>query len=397
MKIGLVWHCAYPWDVRLEKFIKALGDRGHRICLICRAKRGFAREERNGNLCMHRVGLTRAPWLRPLDRVAAYPLFFNPVWIEQTLGILRREGVDLILVRDLPLGLTATWLGRPLQKPVILDMAENYPAALIAYKKLIYQPFLLGNGWLPRAYERMCLPRMDHILVVADEQRRRLVRLGVQPEKISVVGNTPERSFYSPGDDATEGHERQPAASPNLLYVGYLDPHRGVDLVVRAVPKLAAEFPGLRVTLIGDGTARRPLIELIKSLGLESRIDLPGWVEFSKIPAYIRQSSLCLIPHLRSEHTETTLPNKLFEYMALGRPIVATDCAPIKRIIDEVGCGLTFRSGDIRDFKTVVSLLLRHPNRESMGENGRRAVQQKYNWDIDRQMLVDAVERVARC
>ena len=391
LRIGFLWHCVYPWDVRLEKIMKACADRGHEICLVCKGKPGLRVREEIDGLRVHRVLLGSGHPGRVYSALM-YPLFCNPVWIQKALSVFRAEKVDLVIVRDLPLALLAGVLGKLLHKPVVLDMAENYPAALMVYNNPVYRPFLFANGWLPKKFEQLSLKTIDHVLVVTEEQGERLQRAGVGSTRITMVGNTPESGFYqrdggrqgSAGDDRIE-----------MLFVGFLDAHRGVELVVRAMPKLVAEFPNLHLTLVGDGTQRTRLIELSRSLGLAGKVELPGWVDFSQVPEFIRRSTICLIPHLRSEHTETTLPNKLFDYMAYSKPVVATDCAPIRRIIDEAACGVTFQSGSEADFVHVVRNLLLDPDRAAKGERGKRAVEQKYNWEVDKKILVQTLEAVA--
>src|SRR3972149_2248964 len=102
------------------------------------------------------------------------------------------------------------------------------------------------------------------------------------------------------------------------------------------------KYPETRLQIIGDGTELNSLKGLVKILNLEKSVDLKGWVNFSEVPKIIKESTICLIPHLRSEHTDTTIPNKIFDYMAMGKPVVASDCEPLKRIIQEEKCGFVF-------------------------------------------------------
>lgn len=394
MKIGLIWHCKYPWDVRLEKIIKACLERGHQVYLVCRGKRGLPRREDAGALKIHRI----FPEARLLQlwagQIVSYPFFFNPLWVYQTLNILREEQVDLVMVRDLPLSLMAAYVGKVLKKPVILDMAENYPAALIAYRNPFYKPFLVSNGWLPKQYEKISLKALDHILVVAEEQKERLEKLGVHPSRITLVGNTPETSMYL--SRQSNGHRRSASSGDRLelLFAGKLDAHRGTDLLVRAMPELATKFANLRLTLVGDGTEKSRLIELARSLGVSDIVEFPGWVEFKRVADFIRRSTICLIPHLKSEHTDTTLPNKLFDYMAFAKPIVAADCKPLRRMVEETKCGCIFRSGDVVDLKRALREMLLDNQRERKGQNGKRAVEEKYNWDMDKRILLETIQRL---
>jgi glycosyltransferase involved in cell wall biosynthesis len=396
MKIGFVWHCPYPWDVRLEKIMQACVKNGHGVSLLCRGKDSQPDAESLDGVQIRRVHALRSFQTKWIAKGASIPLFFNPVWVAAMIRFLRAEKVDLLIVRDLPMAFLVGALGKIFRAPVILDMAENYPAALIAYQNALYKPFLFRNAWLPKLYEKASLRMVDHTLVVTDEQVQRLEALAIQSLATTVIGNTPETCFYSglvsqpPQPDVPE-HQN----GINLLFVGKLDAHRGVDLLIRVMPALQQEFPNVKLTLVGDGTHRGRLEQLAISLGLQSNVQLAGWVDFRRIWNYISDSTVCLIPHLRTEHTDTTLPNKLFDYMALGKPVIASDCIPIARIIRETGCGFTFASGDVVDLQAALRKLLSDgAARSTMGRNGQRAVREKYNWGIEAKNLLGVIETV---
>jgi glycosyltransferase involved in cell wall biosynthesis len=363
---------------------------GYQVSLLCRGRGLLPRSETLNGIQIRRVYQPRPLHADWVARMASFPLFFNPLWVAGITRFLKEEEVDLLVVRDLPLAFLAGSLGRVFRTPVILDMAENYPAALVAYENALYKPFLFGNAWIPRLYEKASLKLMEHTLVVTDEQRRRLEALGVEASRITIVGNTPETcSFSFPTDKSHGPFQGNTENGANLLFVGKLDSHRGVDLLIRALPDLRREFPNLTLTLVGDGTERLRLGHLAKSLGVGSSVQLPGWVEFRNIWSYIDKSTICLIPHRRTEHTDTTLPNKLFDYMALGKPVVASNCAPMERVIRETDCGVTFLSGDVADLQAALRTMLADAKvRSAKGQNGKKAVLEKYNWGVDAKCLL---------
>src|SRR5579884_995299 len=194
MNVGFIWHGAYPWDVRLEKMSDACIEAGHSVSIVCKGKAGHSERETVNGANVFRV-CSRTSNSGFSSKLATYPVFFNSVWRSGALAAFISSKVDVVIVRDLPLAGLGLWVGRRLRKPVLLDMAENYPAALVAYQNPLYRPFLVNNAWLPRKYEEYAVRRVDHIFVVADEQRNRLMNLGVEPARITTVGNTPVQSF----------------------------------------------------------------------------------------------------------------------------------------------------------------------------------------------------------
>ncbi len=390
MRVGILWHVVYPWDIRMEKIIKVLTDDGHEVHLVCKGKEKLPEFEDCGALKIYRIGGRPVLGSRALGRLVGLPVPINPYWYVKARRAFRNAGIECLIVRDLPIALLAGVLGKRLGIPVFFDMAENYPAALVAYNKNIYKPFLFGNGWLPKQYEKWSLRYMKHVFVVAEEQIERLVRVGVDRNRMSVVMNTPDVEYYL--DRARESGQPANAGETVLLYIGKVDAHRGIEVAVRAMPSIVARCPDAKLVLVGDGTEKRRLERLAAELGVVDRVTFVGWVSFDKVPGLIAGSTVCLIPHARSEHTETTIPNKIFDYMTFAKPVVVSDCAPLRRIVGETNCGKVFRSGDVRDLADKIVDLLTDANRKAMGENGRKAIAERYHWRRDAQLLLARVK-----
>src|SRR5712671_914888 len=124
-----VWDSEYPWDVRVEKIARALTDAGHAVHLVARNRRGAAVIERSPEATIHRLTPWRWAGAR-LNAASMFPAFFNPRWVRAITRTAREVRADVILCRDLPLAIPAIRAGRRLGIPVVLDMAENYPAMM---------------------------------------------------------------------------------------------------------------------------------------------------------------------------------------------------------------------------------------------------------------------------
>lgn len=123
--------------------------------------------------------------------------------------------------------------------------------------------------------------------------------------------------------------------------------------------------------------------------------DILSYLTLAAAGLIISLSNICTIPHIRSGHTDTTVPHKLFQYMFFAKPVVATDCLPLKRIIGESECGIIVKSGDC-DALTSAILDLHSDSglAERYGEKWRRAVLEKYNWKRDEQKLLSVYDRL---
>src|SRR5713226_6635005 len=196
MRICKIYDGDYPWDVRVEKIVSSLAEHGHEVHLVCRNLLRRPEEEIYEGIHIHRL---RAIQNDKFAQVLTFPAFINPLWISRISGVVRDHAVDLLIARDLPLALAAVAAGRWYGIPVILDMAENYPAMLRdawRFDSFSLSNIVLRNPHFARAVESIAVATVDHLVVVIDEAKERLVRRGVKPEKISIVSNTPKANGF---------------------------------------------------------------------------------------------------------------------------------------------------------------------------------------------------------
>jgi glycosyltransferase involved in cell wall biosynthesis len=154
------------------------------------------------------------------------------------------------------------------------------------------------------------------------------------------------------------------------------------------------EIPGLKFIIVGTGTEVVKLKSLVRTLQLDNSITFLDWVKHDEMYRLIQSSSICLIPHLKSEHTDTTIPNKIFDYMALEKPVLASNLKPLIRIIDECKCGMIFTSGSADDLGKKIKNILLSPDFMKYGKNGRKAVLERFNWGMDAKRLHGVIDNL---
>lgn len=391
MRIVYLWDADYPWDVRTEKVCAALTDAGHDVTIAARNRGWRAETERLPEGTVRRMRPWR--WMgRRMDGILSFPAFFSPRWTGLLADAIRAADAELVIVRDLPLCPAAIGVARRFGIPVILDMAENYPAMLReTWDAGRRRPLdlLVRNPSFAAAVERWCLPRLDRVIVVVDESAERLVRMGVPPERIDVVSNTPPRSrAMQPVSRPTD------AGGPlSLVYVGLMEVPRGIRELLDAVARLRGDGVDVRLRLIGGGRDLALFRAHAAALGLDS-VDFTGPLPHAEAMRLVGEADVGIVPHHADEAWNTTIPNKLFDYMAAGLPVVASDAAPVWRIVAQTGAGLTFRSGDAASLAAAVRRMLDPATRLRMGRAGRDAVLARYHWEADAAVLLRSVEAV---
>jgi glycosyltransferase involved in cell wall biosynthesis len=182
-----------------------------------------------------------------------------------------------------------------------------------------------------------------------------------------------------------------------LVYLGLLEVHRGVGELLAAMAMLRDRGRAVNLTIIGDGRDESLFHRQASDLGLAA-----PWVRFTGRLANtaaldtVAQADIGVVPHHADQSWNTTIPNKLFDYMAAGLAVISSDAAPCRRVVSETGCGRTYRSGDAAELAQAVEELLPEPIRAACGRAGREAVRARYNWEEDCARLERALVSVLK-
>ena len=378
---------------RVGKQVDALLRAGHRVRIVSRGLQGLPQREESGSLAVARMPFLSSP---ALNRIVNYPIFLNPAWVWHIWRHARESRPDCIIVRDLPLAPAALLVGRMLGVPVHYDMAEVYPLGLLSILPHELTPAIRVVRFTRAAYavERHVLRRAATIFVVSDESQARCHGLRVPLERVVLVGNTPADAAELGADWPVPDDISDLVGRPIAIFTGNLFGDRGLDLAIDAMAILVKDLPSATLVVFGDGRERQRLEAQAAKLGLGERVRFLGWKHHSTQPAYLRHSQIAVIPFPITPHLCITLPNKLFDYMAAGVPVVATDIPPIRRIVEETDVGLLTPPGDpVALARAILKLFGDTDMRAEFGRNGVAAIAGRYSWEKDERRFVQAVER----
>lgn len=392
MNILYIWDSDYPWDVRVEKICSTLSSYGHKVHIAARNLKKLPVYEIRGNLIIHRL---KAWQNEKLNYTLSFPAFFSPVWSHFINDIIRCNAIDLIIVRDLPMAIAGIWAGRRHKIPVIFDMAEDYVAMIWdIWRARKFQGFnlVVRNPYLAKLVERYVFRNSDHILVVIDEARDLVINRGALPDKVTIVSNTPVLDAFNQNDVVLNETSDKIEGKYAVVYVGGIQMGRGIQVVFEAIPYIIREIPDFLFVVIGDGYAAQRLKDMAVSIGIQDYVLWLGWIEHGEIFTYLKSCKVGVIPHKVTDHINTTIPNKIFDYMGLGLPVLASDALPMKRIIQKEKCGETFKSGISRDL--AVNLIKIYKSSQNYGMRGICSVENQYNWNIDSSRLISAIFKV---
>jgi glycosyltransferase involved in cell wall biosynthesis len=352
-KILMLLENTFPPDIRVEKEAKALLDKGFDVSLVCK-KGENSINEWNG-MKIYNVYVKNNIFSKLKNQI--FVIYFDfLIFLDK---LFQKEYFDIIHVHDLRLVPTALKIKEKYNCKVIVDFHENYPAAVREWnksargiKKIVLDIFNNYNKWFK--IERRVCKEVDKIIVVVDEMKERIMmQHNVEEDKIVIVSNLESLSFVKEAKIDKKLMEEYKNKFV-VLYIGGFGYHRGLDIAIKGMKYINKEDIILLLVGKGNGNFEKYLYNLIKFDQLENKVKIIPWQPFDKVFTYQKLASVCIIPHNSNEHTNNTIPHKLYQYMMVGKPLIVSSCFPLARIVKRANCGLIFNAGDEKDFANKV-------------------------------------------
>lgn len=328
---------------------RALAARGHAVTLLVRAD--TTRPARDPWLfygAPRETGLT-------ISRLPPLPGFLRRgVYLAAALGRAITVVPDIVLTRDLLLAEILLRLPTKLRPPVVYE-SHGYAPAMAAER-----PMAL-TGAAPASWRKL-------LRLTARESRVwrgaagyvTLTRIH-QQELEDRFGMRANAAVIPDGVRLEPGRTLQPPPSPlpfTLTYAGHLYPWKGVDVLLHAL----ADLPQVQARIVGGqpGEADHGRLDaLARTLGVADRVTFTGWLPPASVTAELARAHVLILPNTPTHTSERyTSPLKLFEYLAAGRPIVASDLAALREVLRHEDNALLFESGSSTALAAAVRRLM---------------------------------------
>jgi glycosyltransferase involved in cell wall biosynthesis len=245
-----------------------------------------------------------------------------------------------------------------------------------------------------RRIERWVFSRADAVLAVSSFLAEGAIRQGARADAVRVVPNAVRASWLerAPAPERVRVERRLNGATV-LGFLGWFDAWDRLELLVQAVRDLAGRHPGLRLMLVGDGPARPELSRLAREWGLEERVILTGPVAREAVPDYIAAMDICVL----ADSNVFGSPIVLFEFMGLGRTVIAPDRLPIRDVLRDGTNGCIVPPGDLAALEATISRLAADPElRSRLGREARRSVEARHTWERNAGVVAEVAGRERR-
>lgn len=275
-------------------------------------------------------------------------------------------------------GMAGYFVSRLKKKPWVLEIRDLWPESIIAVGAISNRK-VIG---LLEGLETFMYRKADRIVSVTDSFKAHIVRRRIPPERISVIKNGADLERYSPLPK--DNRFREELGLNGKFVASYVGTHgmaHALGTVFRAAEKLK-DRPQFVFLLVGDGAERDALVKAKESLGLKNVIMLPQQ-EKSRMPEIIAASDVNLVLLKKADLFKTVIPSKIFEAMAMERPLILGVEGESKAIIEDADCGICIEPEN--DDELVGALRKLHDEDGlgmRLGKNGRKCVEERYNRDL---------------
>lgn len=380
----MVVHGPYP-DPRVARESAAVLDAGFAVEIVATRRRGEAAHEAVDGAMVTRLPVSHVQGAGIGRTVCEYVVFtIMAAGIVGARTASRRY--DVVQVHAPPdFLIVSALIPRIFRSRVILDIHDRSPDMFS-----MRFPGRLGarSRALLECLEQLATRFADVVLTVHDPYARELVALGTPAEKVIVVMNSlDERLLPSP---------KQPVAAPfRIVYHGSLTPHYGVHVLLDAVSQIVAHGVDTRVEIFGEGDALPDLRARVAALGLSTRVGIDGrFLPQRIVLERVNGASVGVIPNLPTQLNRFALSSKMFEYVALGVPVVAAGLPTLQEHFsdDEVRF---FEAGSADSLADALLAVACDPHDARLRAERARRRYESYRWGVNSRRYLEVIDRLS--
>jgi len=384
----VVLYSNYATDPRPRREAEALSAAGMEVNVICLRQNSDAhwRETINGINVFH-VPLKRRR-AGKLIYILQYAWFFLCSFF-LLLAWSFKKRYKLVHVHNMPDFLVFSGLLPRLRgAKIILDLHDPMPELFRSIYGLTGEHFIVR--WLKKM-EKRSIAFADLVLTPNTAFKELFASRSCPPEKIETVMNSPETKIFNPRRFNDSTIQRFNEKSFTLMYHGLLVERHGLDLAIQAVARLRAEIPNIQLHMYGEPTDYlEKIMKLVRELNLEGVVQSHGFKNLNEIANEISKIDLGLIPNRLSSFTEINFPTRIFEYLAMNKPVLVPSTKGIRDYFDDIDI-LFFEGGNVDDLATKIKWAWQHPTElRQLMENGWM-VYGKHCWDSERERFAGLV------
>jgi glycosyltransferase involved in cell wall biosynthesis len=389
-RVAMVMFSHYPADPRPRRAVDSLVREGMRVDLVCLADGNAPRRE-----FLNGIEVLRIPLKRRRGGKLAYVYQYSAFILISLLVFGWRaltRGYDLVYVHNMPDVLVLSGLvPKMLGAKVVLDQHDPMPELMTTIFGLDEKS---ASVRLIRLLEKWSIAFADALITVNIACKRIFSSRSCRPEKIEVVMNSPDENIFR-----FRSAETNPAGSRGnkpfvIMYHGSLVERNGLDLAVEALALVQETMPNAELRVYGPNSPfLERVLEMAKSKGVDRAVRYLGPKRLEELVHEIEACDVGVVPNQKNSFTAINTPTRIFEYLSLGKPVIAPRTPGIQDYFGKDSL-LFFEAGDAQDLANALRYAFLRP--AELGEFAKRGqeVYREHDWRRERLRLTGLVAKL---
>jgi glycosyltransferase involved in cell wall biosynthesis len=365
-------------------FIDGLIQLGHECVVVSSGRLPLGQEVRQ-------IQIPYSPIFRNLPEVPSIAYNFRVQRILEE--IVERERPDFMYHRHSEFNFASSVVAKRTNIPLVLEFNGSEVWVKKNWGTVYFENIL-------RKAEFRQLVGAKLIGVISEAVKEELLAMNVAESKIFVNPNGVDEQRFEPGVDGSAIRNQYGLSGKFVAgFVGTFGAWHGVEVLARAVKPTIAARQEVHFLIVGDGNLRGEVERILREDGVQQYCTLAGSVEHQRIPEYLAACDVLLSPHVQNADGSTFFgsPTKLFEYMGMGKPIIASAVGQIAEVIHDGVNGLHMRHRDPEHLAELILMLAADPQRATrLGRAARQDAVNKYSWKQNAARMIEAVQSLGK-
>ncbi len=333
------------------------------------------RAHKDAKVTLRRPGMIRLPIL---DKSSALLTHYFEI-----KRIIKKEKIDVIVLYSVPTdGIQIISLAKRYNIPVIFRSID-------ILHQLVDNRFLRN---LTYSLEKIVYRNVDKILTLTPKLSEYVIKMDGDKNKVELFPTGVDTKKFRPMN-ASETFRKNIGISERdkvIIFMGTLFDFSRMDQYVDQFSTILKKIPETKLLIVGGGDLYEELEELVEKKGLQGKVILTGFQPYEMMQQYINIADICINPFQINEITRDVLPIKVLQYLACGKPVIATPLPGLMSVISDESCGITY-SEDIDQMTRDTITLLRSNNKlDQLGQNATTYIENHHDMDG----IVDRLEQI---
>lgn len=362
--------------VHINETVKALTALGNSVDIVSPAGINHFEEETNANSYKTHGFISK---FLPEFFFEILEIGYNFIGIKRLNGLLHRKKYAFIYERYAIFNWSGIIAAKKYNIPIILEVNYTSSTPIFRKRSKIFKP-------LARWLDKIIFKEANGLITVSTYLKEHLINLGVESKKITILTNAADPIKFDSAISGDDVKRQYNLDGKNIIgFIGGFYPWHGLEMLLDSFARLKHNYKNAVLLLVGDGPTKADIIKKIERLNLKNDVLFAGKIQHNSLPRYIAAFDIAVMPNSNNYGS----PMKIYEYMSMGKPVVAPRLGPLEDVITDGKEGILFESGNTNKLTAALGRLLGNESLcKEIGAHGKNKILLTHNWKTNAEKIL---------